>query len=59
MGEKYIVWEPNSENCLDSIFVAPTYEKVIFVSDDNCITSAVRNFMLDVSSLGSFQNIGP
>ena len=30
---KLLIWEPNSENCLDFNFVASPYEKVIFVSD--------------------------
>ena len=38
-----IVQEPNSENCLDFIFVAPPYEKVIVVPDTNYITSAIKN----------------
>ena len=53
-----IVWEPNSENCLDLIFAASPCEKVIIVSDTNYITSAIRKFMLDMPSPGSFQNIG-
>ena len=57
-GPHILVLEPNSENCLDLIFVAPPCEKVIFVSDENFITSAIRKFMLDMQSPGSFQNIG-
>ena len=53
-----IVWEPNSENCLDLIFVVPPCEKVIFLLDKSYITSAVRKFMLDMPSPGSSQNIG-
>ena len=37
-----IVWEPSSENCLDLISVAPPCEKVVFVSDKNYITSAIK-----------------
>ena len=50
--------EPNSENCLDLIFVAPPCDKVLIVPDTKCITFAIRTFMLDVPSPGSFQNIG-
>ena len=50
-----IVREPN---CLDLIFAASPYEKVIIVPDTNYITSAIRKFMLDMPSPGSFQNIG-
>ena len=53
-----IVREPNSENCLDFIFVARPCEKVIIVPDANYITSEIRKFMLDMPSPGSFQNIG-
>ena len=53
-----IVREPNFENCLDLIFAAPPCEKVIIVPDTNYITSAIRKFMLDMPSPGSFQNIG-
>ena len=53
-----LVREPNSENCLDMIFVGPPCEKVIFVSEENCITSAIRKFILDMPSPGSFQKIG-
>ena len=53
-----IVREPNSENCLDLTFAAPPCEKVIIVPDTNYITSAIRKFMLDIPSPGSFQNIG-
>ena len=53
-----IVWEPNSENCLNLIFVAPPCEKVIFVCDESYITSTIRKFMLDMPSPGSSQNIG-
>ena len=53
-----IVREPNSENCLDLIFVASLCEKVIFVLDTKYITSAIRKFMLEMPSPGSYQNIG-
>ena len=53
-----LVWEPNSENCLDLIFLVFPYEKVIIVPDTNHITSAIRKFMLDMQGPGSFQNIG-
>ena len=53
-----IVWEPNSENCLNLIFVAPLSEKVIFVCDESYITSAIRKYMLAMPSPGSSQNIG-
>ena len=39
------------------IFAAPC-EKVIIVPDTNYTTSAIRKFMLDVPSPGSFENIG-
>ena len=52
----YVVREPNFENCLDFISVAPLFEKVIFVSDQNDLTSAIRKFMLDMPTSGSFQN---
>ena len=52
------VQEPNSENCLDLIFAASPCEKVIIVPVRNCTTSAIRKFMLDIPSPGSFQNIG-
>ena len=52
------VREPNSENCLDLIFAAPLCEKVIVVPDTNYVRSAIRKFMLDMPSPGSFQNIG-
>ena len=48
----------HSKNYLDLIFVEPLCEKVIFASVENYITPAVRKFMLDMSSPGSFQNIG-
>ena len=35
------IWEPNSENCLNLILVAPC-EKVIFVSDESYIKSAIK-----------------
>ena len=53
-----LVRDPNSENCLDLIFAAPSCEKAIIVPDTNYITSAIRKFMLDMPSPGSFQNIG-
>ena len=37
-----IVQEPDYENCLDLICVAPPCEQVIFLSDKNYITSAIR-----------------
>ena len=46
-------WEPNSENCSDFIFVAPPCEKVVFESDKNYITTAIRKFTLDMPSPGS------
>ena len=55
---KALVRKPNFENCLDLIFAALPYEKVIVVIDTNYITSAIRKFMLDMPSPGSFQNIG-
>ena len=57
-NRKPITWEPNSENCLDLIFVPSPCEKDIIVSDTNFITSAIRKFMLDIPSSGSFQDIG-
>ena len=56
--DKTIVREPNFERCLDLIFAASPCEKVIIVADTNHITSAIRKFMLDMPSPGSFQNIG-
>ena len=53
-----LVQEANSENCLDFIFAAPLCKKVIIVPDTNYITSAIRKFLLDMPSPGSFQNIG-
>ena len=53
----FIVLEPNSENCLNSIFAASPCEKIIIVPDANYITSAIRKFMLDMPSPGSFHNI--
>ena len=59
-----IVQEPNSENsensenCLDLIFAAPPCKKVVFVSDENYITSAIGKFMLDMPNPGSIQCIG-
>ena len=47
--------QPNPENYLDLIFAAPLCEKVIIVLDTNYITSAIRKFMLDLPSHGSFQ----
>ena len=32
----------------DLIFAAPPCEKVNYVSDQNCITSGIRKFMLDI-----------
>ena len=55
---KILVREPNSENCLDLIFAAPSCEKVITVPDTNYITLSIRKLMLDVPSAGSFQTIG-
>ena len=51
------VREPNSENCLDLMFAALPCEKVIIVPDTNYITSAIIEFMLDMPSAGSLQNI--
>ena len=45
----------NTKGC---IFVVSDCEKVIFVSDENFITCAIRKFMLDMPSSGNFQNIG-
>ena len=53
----FIVLEPNSENCLDLIFAALPCEKVIIVPDTNYITSAIRKFMLDMPSPGSFHDM--
>ena len=53
-----LVRKPNSENCLNFIFVASHCEKVIFVSDENYITYAIRKFMFDMPAPGRFQNIG-
>ena len=53
-----IVWEPNSENCLDLTFAVPPCKKVIIVPYVNYITYAVRKFMSDMQSAGSFQHIG-
>ena len=50
-----VVREPSSENCSGLSFVPPPHEKVIFVSDKRDITSAIRKFMLDMPSPGSFQ----
>ena len=52
-----IVREPNSENCLDLIFVPFLCEKVFNVPDTNYTISAIRKFMLDMPSPGSFQDI--
>ena len=48
---------PNSQNCLDLIFVASTCEKVIFIPNANYITSVIRKLMLEISRPGSCQNI--
>ena len=53
-----LVQEPNSENSLDLIFVSSHCKKVIFVSDENRITCAIKNLMLDMPSPSTFQNIG-
>ena len=53
----YIVREPHSENCFYLIFAAPPCEKVIIIPDTNYVTSAIRKFMLDMPSPGSFQNV--
>ena len=55
--DKDVVWERNSENCLDLSFASPPCEKVIIVPDTNYITSAIRKFMWDMPSPGSFQKI--
>ena len=52
-----LVQGPNSQNCLCLVSVAFPFEKVIFVSDTNYVTSAIRKFMLGMASPGSFQNI--
>ena len=52
------IWEPNSENCLNLILVAPC-EKVIFVSDESYITSAIKKIMLDMTSPGSYPKYRP
>ena len=39
-------------------FCCTLCQKVIIVPDTNYITSAIRKLMLDISSPGSFQNIG-
>ena len=46
-----------AENCLDLNFAAFPCQKVSFASDTNYITSAIKKFMLDLSSHGTFQNI--
>ena len=51
-----LVREPNCENCLDLILAAFPCEKVIIAPDTNYVTSAIRKFMLDMPSPGSFQN---
>ena len=56
--DKEVVREPKSESCLDLIFASPPCEKVIIVPDTNYMTSAIRKFMLDLPSPGSFENIG-
>ena len=58
IGKVIIVWEPNSQNCLDLIFVASTCQKAI-IRHHVQPTSAVRKFMLDMPNPGSFQNISP
>ena len=40
-----IVWEPNTENCLNLIFIAPPCEKVIFV----CVTKAISHLQQENS----------
>ena len=37
-----ILREPNSENCLDLVFVTPPFEKVILVPDRRYISSAIK-----------------
>ena len=39
-------------------FCCTPCEKVIFVSDENYIISAIRKFMLNMPSPGSFQDMG-
>ena len=51
------VREPNSENWLNWTFTVLPFEKVIIVPDTSYITSAIRKFMLDMSSPCSLQNI--
>ena len=55
-----VVRMPNSENCLDLLFAAPRFEKVIIVHvpATNYITSAIRKFMSDMPRTGNFQNMG-
>ena len=53
-----LVWEPNSGNCLELIFAALLFEKVIIAPDTNYTTPAIRKLMLNMPSPGSFQNIG-
>ena len=50
------VQEPNSEDCVDFTFSGTSCERVAFVFDKKFITSAIKKFMLDMSSPGSFQN---
>ena len=37
-----VVQDPNSENCSDLIFALWPCEKVVIVSNTNCITSAIN-----------------
>ena len=53
-----IVRESNHENGLDLILVRYLSEKAVIVPDTNCITSAVRKFMLDMPGPSSSQDIG-
>ena len=55
--ESHLVREPSSENSLDFIFAATPCEQINIVPDTNCISSAIRKFMLDMPSPGIFQNI--
>ena len=53
-----IALESNPENCLDLIFVESPV-KINFVSVKTFITSAIRKFMLEMPSPGSFQSDRP
>ena len=53
-----IVRQPNSENCLDLIYVPSPCEKVVIVPDANYIILSIRKLMLDMPSPGTLQDIG-